>query len=344
MKALLSTRPGGPDTLVLRDVPDPIPAPHEVRVNVVCCAVNYPDLLIIQDRYQDKPPRPFIPGSEIAGIVDAVGTGVQGIKVGDRVFGATGNQGGMAEKVNLAEQDCYILPAEQPFEEASGLLLTYASAYYALKNLAQLQPGETLLVLGAAGGVGLAAVELGRVMGADVVAVASSQEKLNLALRHGASAGVICQRGPLEKEQAKHFKRQLKTVCDNTGPHVIFDPVGGSYTEPALRTIAHRGRYLVVGFTAGIPKIPFNLVLLKACQVMGVLWGSFASQEVQANRDNVHELIALCQQGKIKPFISERFSLAHAGEAIARLSERRAMGKIVITIEAGETVTLATEQ
>ncbi|NRD72195.1 NADPH:quinone oxidoreductase family protein [Shewanella sp. VB17] len=333
MKALLSTIPGGPDTLELRDIPSPAPAPHEVRVKVRSCAVNYPDVLIIKDHYQDKPQRPFIPGSEMAGIVDAVGSQVKSLKVGDQVFGATGNKGGMAEQVNIPENDCYIIPPGLPFEEASALLLTYGTTYYALKNLAQLNRGETLLVLGAGGGVGLAAVELGKVMGAQVVAVASSQEKLDLALRHGASAGVICSRDPLDKNAAKHFKHQLKTVCGNTGPNVIFDPVGGDYTEPALRSIAHNGRYLVIGFTAGIPKIPFNLVLLKACQVMGVLWGAFASQEAQANRNNVHELIALCQQGKIKPFISERFPLAKADEAISRLEKRLAMGKVVVTME-----------
>jgi NADPH:quinone reductase len=332
MKAILSVTRGGPETLVLRDVPEPVPGPGEVRVQVVSCAVNYPDLLIIDDRYQDRPQRPFSPGSEVAGIVDAIGTGIDGIRVGDRVFGTTGNQGGMAEKVNLLTGECFILPPELPFEEASGLLLTYATAIYALKDLARLRHGDTLLVLGAAGGVGLAAVELGKAMGARVVAVASSSEKLELTYRHGADAGVVCPHGLLNQEAARAFKEKLKAACGTGGANVVCDPVGGDYAEAALRVIAHGGRYLVIGFTAGIPRIPLNLVLLKACQLIGVLLGSFVSQESAANRENVQQLLALYRDGKIKPFISERFPLARAGEAMARLAERRAMGKIVITL------------
>jgi NADPH2:quinone reductase len=332
MKAILSTEPGGPETLVLREVLEPIPGPIEVRVRVVSCAVNYPDLLIINDRYQDKPPRPFIPGSEIAGIVDAVGINVEGIQVGDRVFGATGNKGGMAEKVNLAADNCFILPQALPFDEASCLLLTYATAFYALKNRARLQHGEVLLVLGAAGGVGLAAVELGKALGARVVAVASSEEKLALARRHGADDGIVCPQGPLDHAAAKAFKDRLKTACGKTGANVICDPVGGDYTEVALRVIAHAGRYLVIGFTAGIPNIPLNLVLLKACQIIGVLWGEFVSRELSAHHENVRSLLELYRCGKIKPFISERFPLEQAGKALARLHERRAMGKIVVHV------------
>lgn len=332
MKAILSTKPGGPETLVLRDVLEPVPGPAEVRVRVVSCAVNYPDVLIIDDRYQDKPPRPFIPGSEIAGIVDAIGANVDRIRVGDRVFGATGNKGGMAEKVNLAFSNCFILPVELPFDIGSGLLLTYGTALYALKDRARLRPGEVLLVLGAAGGVGLAAVELGKALGARVVAVASSREKVELAKHHGADAGVVCPYGPLDLTAAKAFKDQLKIACGNSGANVVCDPVGGDYAEAALRVIAHNGRYLVIGFTAGIPNVPLNLVLLKACQIIGVLWGTFASREPAANRENVEELLKLYLCGKIKPFISERFPLEQAGEALATLAGRRAMGKVVVNV------------
>lgn len=332
MKAILSTEPGGPETLMLHEVSEPVPGQGEVRVRVVSCAINYPDVLIIDDRYQDKPQRPFSPGSEVAGIVDAVGAGVVGIDVGDHVFGTTGNRGGMAEKVNLAARDCFSLPPGLPFEEASCLLLTYATSIYGLKNLARLQPHESLLVLGAAGGVGLAAVELGKAMGARVVAVASSQEKVDLARRHGADAGLVCPRGPLDRDAARAFKDQLRAVCGEQGPNVICDPVGGDYAEAALRVIAHGGRYLVIGFAAGIPKIPLNLVLLKSCQLIGVLAGSFASQQSEAYRENVHELLELYRSGKIKPFISERFPLERGSEAMARLAERSAMGKIVVTM------------
>ena len=335
MKAILSTIPGGPETLILREISEPLPGPEEVRVRVVSCALNYPDVLIIHDQYQDKPPRPFIPGSEIAGIVDAVGSNVVGVHIGDRVFGATGNKGGMAEKVNLLASNCFMLPLEMPFEEASSLLLTYATAFYALKDRARLSRDEVLLVLGAAGGVGLAAVELGKALGAQVVAVASSEEKVELARRHGADAGLVYPDGPLDQTAAKAFKDQLKTLCGPRGADVICDPVGGDYTEAALRVIAHGGRYLVIGFTAGIPRIPLNLVLLKACQIIGILWGEFVSRETAAHRNNIQQLLELYRCGKIKPFISERFTLEQAGQALARLNDRRAMGKIVVNVAPG---------
>ncbi|WP_038182338.1 NADPH:quinone oxidoreductase family protein [Vibrio rhizosphaerae] len=333
MRALLSKTTGGPDSLELCEVPDPELAPNEVLIKVRSCAINYPDILIIQDLYQDKPQRPFIPGSEIAGIVEAIGTQVKTLQIGDHVFAATGNQGGLAEKITLSEKDCYLFPHEQSFEEASSLLLTYATAYYTLKNLADLQAGETLLVLGAAGGVGLAAVELGKVMGAHVIAVASSEEKLSLAYRYGAHAGIIGPEDISTQEASKYFKNQLQATCGQHLPNVIVDPVGGCYCEPALRTIAHRGRYLVIGFTAGIPKIPMNLILLKACQVFGVLWGKFVNDETVSNRKNVQELITLWQAGKIKPFISETFPLAQSGTAMKRLQDRKVMGKVVVTME-----------
>lgn len=331
MKAVLSTIVGGPDSLVLREVPDPIPGPDEVRVRVAACGVNFPDVLIIEDRYQIKPRRPFSPGGEVAGVVDAVGANVNGFEVGDRVFGVTDAQGGMAERVNIPVRDCFLAPHELSSEEASVLLLTYGTAMYALKNCARLQPGETLLVLGAGGGVGLAAIELGRATGARVIAVASSQEKLDLARRHGASDGVLSPRGPLDTGAMKTFAARIKAVCGPPGVDVVCDPVGGDYAEPALRALAHGGRHLVVGFAAGIPKLPLNLVLLKSCQILGVLWGEFIRRESAANRANIATLLELHRQGIIRPFISERYPLERAAAAIARLAERRAVGKVIVT-------------
>ncbi|KWE68479.1 NADPH:quinone oxidoreductase [Burkholderia ubonensis] len=334
MKAILSTAPGGPETLALHEVPEPTPAAGEVRVRIVSCALNHPDLLVIHDRYQDRPERPFAPGSEVAGVVDAVGGGVDGLRVGDRVFGATGNRGGLAEKITLPAGDCFVLPAAMSFDDASALLLTYATMMHALKDAARLAAGETLLVLGAAGGIGLASVELGKAMGARVVAVASSQRKVDLALSRGADAGVVCPAGPLDLAAAKAFKDALRAACGPQGANVVCDPVGGDYAEAALRTLAFRGRYLVIGFTAGIPRIPLNLVLLKAGQMIGVLWGSFASGDAQANRRNVGELMGLYERGLIRPFISARFPLERAPDALAVLAERRALGKVVVRCSA----------
>lgn len=330
MKAILSTVAGGPETLALHEVPEPMPGAGQVRVRVAACALNYPDLLVIQDRYQDRPERPFAPGSEVAGVVDAVGEGVAGIGVGDRVFGATGNRGGLAEKITLPVDACFALPAAMSFDDASALLLTYATMMHALKDAACLAAGETLLVLGAAGGIGLASVELGKAMGARVVAVASSREKVELARSRGADAGVVCPAGPLELAAAKAFKDALREACGPRGADVVCDPVGGDYAEATLRSLAFQGRYLVIGFTAGIPLIPLNLVLLKAARMIGVLWGAFASGEAQANRRNVAQLLAFYERGLIRPFISARFPLARAPEALAVIAERRALGKVVV--------------
>src|SRR3984957_11326225 len=264
MKALLSRNPGGPETLVLEDIPEPAAGPGEVRVAVRACGVNYPDLLIIQDLYQFKPPRPFAPGAEIAGVVDAVGTGVGNVRVGDRVV-LSPVRSGMSEKAIGNANNCWKIPDSMPFDEAAALLLTYGTSQHALKDRAQLRSGETLLVLGAAGGVGLAAVELGKAMGARVIAAASSADKLALAREHGADDGVQYPVGPLDKTAARALTDSFKTACGADGANVIYDGIGGDYTEAALRAIAWQGRHLVVGFTAGIPKLPLNLALLKGC-------------------------------------------------------------------------------
>jgi NADPH:quinone reductase len=332
MKALLSKHAGGPETLMLEDIAEPDAGPGQVRIAVRACGVNFPDLLIIQDLYQYKPPRPFAPGAEVAGIVDAVGEGVENVRPGDRVL-LSPVRSGMAEKAVGPAGNCWRIPDAMPFDEAAALLMTYGTSQHALKDRAQLRPGETLLVLGAAGGVGLAAVELGKAMGARVVAAASSAQKLELARRHGADDGVQYPAGPLDKSEARALSERFKTACGAGGAQVIYDGVGGDYTEAALRAIGWQGRHLVVGFTAGIPKLPLNLPLLKSCQIVGVFWGEFTTRNPTAHAANVAALMALYLDGRIKPAVTERYPLARGAEAIARLGAREARGKVVVMID-----------
>jgi NADPH2:quinone reductase len=332
MKAMLSRHAGGPETLALATLPDPVPAAGEVLLAVKACGVNYPDVLIIEDRYQFKPPRPFAPGGEVAGVVAAVGAGVSAVSPGDRVIGST-IAGGMAEKLVLAADLCVPMPDAMPFDEASALVLTYGTAIYALKDRANLKRGETLLVLGAAGGVGLAAVELGKAMGARVIAAASSEEKVAFARAHGAADGLVYPPGPFDQQGRRALADLFKQACGSGGADVIYDPVGGDYSEAALRAIAWDGRFLVIGFPAGIAKLPLNLTLLKSCQVVGVFWGGFVRRNPEANAANIRELLSLYSSGAIRPVISERYPLPKAGEAIARLAARKAMGKIVVVME-----------
>jgi NADPH2:quinone reductase len=332
MKALLSRHAGGPETLMLEDIAEPEAGPGQVRIAVRACAVNFPDLLIIQDLYQYKPPRPFAPGAEVAGVVDAVGEGVENVRPGDRVL-LSPVRSGMAEKAVGPANNCWRIPDAMPFDEAAALLMTYGTSQHALKDRAQLRPGETLLVLGAAGGVGLAAVELGKAMGARVVAAASSAQKLELARQHGADDGVQYPAGPLDKSEARALSERFKTACGAGGAQVIYDGVGGDYTEAALRAIGWQGRHLVVGFTAGIPKLPLNLPLLKSCQIVGVFWGEFTTRYPEAHAANVAALMALYLDGRIKPAVTERYPLARGAEAIARLGAREARGKVVVMID-----------
>src|SRR5262245_5241811 len=255
MKAMLSTRIGGPETLTLEELPDPKPGPGEVLLAVKACGVNYPDLLIIEDRYQFKPERPFAPGGEVAGVIEAIGPGVTQFKPGDRVIGSS-IAGGMAEKLVLQADQCIAMPVSMPFDEASALVLTYGTTIYALKDRGKLKRGETLLVLGAAGGVGVSAIELGKAYGARVIAAVSSEEKLAFARKHGADDGMVYPTGPFDKAAAKALADLFKKACGEKGADVIYDPVGGDYSEAALRSIAWEGRLLVVGFPAGIPKLP----------------------------------------------------------------------------------------
>jgi NADPH2:quinone reductase len=331
MKALLSLQPGDASTLQLLDVADPVESPDQLLVRVRACGVNYPDALHIQDLYQVKQKRPFSPGGELCGVVERVGTNVQGFSPGDLVIGRCGT-GAMAEKIAIAADRCVKIPADSPVLEAAGLVLTYATAYYALVDRARLQPGETLLVLGAAGGVGCAAIDLARALGARVVAAASTQAKLDFAMACGAQDGLVYPTQLEDKAAQKTLTDRLKALVGPKGADVVYDPVGGPYTEPALRATGRDGRLLVVGFTAGIPRIPTNLVLLKVCQIVGVDWRDFTEQQPQRNAANVDELVRMWRAGLLRPRISQTFPLARAPEAIAQLSARGAMGKLVIEI------------
>jgi len=331
MKALLSKASGGPDTLSLEEVADPVVGKGQVLVGVRACAINYPDVLIIEDRYQFKPPRPFAPGGEIAGVVEAVGEGVTDWAPGDRVIAVPGH-GGLVEKLVLSPAQLYRLPEGRSFEEGAALLLTYATTIHALLDRGRLSAGQTLLVLGAAGGVGLAAIELGKAFGATVVAAVSSEEKAEAARAAGADATLVYPRGPLDKEASKALAEAFKAAVGPKGADVIYDPVGGDYAEPALRAIGWEGRYLVVGFPAGIPKLPLNLTLLKSCDVCGVFWGAFAARDPQANRAHVDTLFRLWSDGKIAPRVTEVFPFAEGGAAIAKMAARAVIGKVVVRV------------
>jgi NADPH:quinone reductase-like Zn-dependent oxidoreductase len=329
MKALMSMAPGGPETLALTELEEPVPGPGELLVRVRACAINFPDALIIEDKYQIRPTRPFAPGGEIAGEVEALGPGVADWTVGDRLIAVPGF-GGLVEKLVIKAEAGFRLPPERSFAEGAALLLTYATAIHGLYDRGRLEPDETLLVLGAAGGVGLAAIELGKARGARVVAAVSSADKATAARDAGADDVLIY---PTADIEPRSLADQFKAAVGTRGADVIFDPVGGPYAEPALRCIAWAGRYLVVGFPAGIPRLPLNLTLLKSCDVCGVFWGAFAALDPKANRAHVGKLFELWDQGKIAPRITGTYPLERAGEAIAALAERRAIGKLVVTLE-----------
>ncbi len=331
MRALLSKETGGPETLEMTEIDDPVAGAGELLISVRACSINFPDALIIQDMYQLRPPRPFAPGSEIAGVVEAVGDGVTDFKVGDRVIAGTGF-GGLVEKKAIAAAAAYHLPDEFSFEQGASLLMTYGTSIHALKDRGHIKEGDTLLVLGAAGGVGLAAVELGKAYGARVVAGVSSEAKAEAARESGADEAVVYARQPFDKEQSKALSQQFKAAVGPEGANVIYDAVGGDYSEPAVRSIAWEGRFLVVGFPAGIAKLPLNLTLLKSCDVCGVFWGAYAARDPQGNAANIAELFDLWKAGKISPKISETFAFEDAGKAIARLANRDAIGKLVVVM------------
>ena len=332
MKAVLSKAVGGPETLVLEERPDPVAEPGKVVLSIKACGVNYPDVLMIQDMYQFKPERPFAPGGEVAGVIEAVGEGVTNVKVGQRVLASTGF-GGMAEKALVDATRVVPIPDAMPFDEAAAFMMTYGTSYYALKDRGHLKAGETLLVTGAAGGVGLSAVELGKAMGAHVIAAASSQEKVDLAIAHGADSGVVYPAGPFDKDGKKALGQLFKDAVGPKGWDVAYDGVGGDYAEAVIRASGWDGRFLVIGFPAGIPAVPLNLMLLKSCNIVGVFWGAAVARDPAAHAQNVKELMALYAAGKIRPHVSEHFPLERAGEAIAHLASRKAMGKVVVTTE-----------
>jgi NADPH2:quinone reductase len=324
MRDVLCKEFGPPESLVVEDIDPPEAGPGQVVIDVHACAVNFPDVLIIQNLYQFKPPLPFSPGAEVAGVVRGVADDVEGVRVGDRVFASPG-WGGLAEQVAVAATSCVPVPEGIDLVPASAFLYAYGTSHHALKDRAALQAGETLLVLGAAGGVGLAAVELGAQMGAAVIAAASTDEKLALCRERGAAMTI--------NYSTEDLKTRVRELTDGRGVDIVYDAVGGPYSEPALRSTAWDGRYLVVGFAAGeIPRIPLNLPLLKQCSIVGVFWGAFVGREPERHRRNVEELLELWRSGAIRPHVSATYPLERAGEAIRELADRKAQGKVVVTV------------
>lgn len=325
MKAVLCKAYGPPESLVIEEVESLKPGPGQVVVDVKACGINFPDTLIIEGKYQFKPAMPFSPGGEVAGIVKEVGEGVAQVKAGDRVIAFTGH-GGFAEEV-LAEANILIpVPEQMDFVTASAFVMVYGTSHYALKDRAKLQPGETLLVLGAAGGVGLAAVELGKAMGARVIAAASSDEKLAICREHGADECI--------NYTNEDLKERIKTLTAGNGVDVVYDPVGGAYSEMALRGMAWEGRYLVIGFAAGeIPRIPLNLTLLKGCSIVGVFWGTFTKRDPQRNQAHLRELMSWFLEGKLRPHVSATYSMERVADALNDMLARKITGKAVLLVD-----------
>ncbi|MEH6388735.1 MULTISPECIES: NADPH:quinone oxidoreductase family protein [Pseudomonas] len=324
MKAVLCKEFGPASSLVLEETTDPVAGDNQVVIDIHAAGVNFPDTLIIQGKYQIKPPFPFSPGGEAAGVVASVGSNVKHLKPGDRVMGLTG-YGSFAEKVVADATKVLPMPDDMDFTTASGFSMTYGTSMHALTQRGELKPGETLLVLGASGGVGLAAVEIGKAMGARVIAAASSAEKLEVARNAGADEVI--------NYSEVSLKDAVKELTGGKGADVIYDPVGGDLFDEAVRAINWKGRLLVVGFASGrIPDFPINLALLKGSSIVGVFWGSFAAREPQANLDNFRQLFAWHSEGKLKPLVSERFALGEYEQALELLSSRKAVGKVVMQV------------
>ncbi len=321
MRAIRCKQYGPPDTLILEDLPDLQPQAAQVVIDVKAASVNFPDVLIIENKYQMKPPLPFTPGAEVAGVVRAAGPDAK-LKPGTRVAAFVGH-GGFAEQVVADESACVVLPAQADFATAAAFTLAYGTSHHAVVDRAALRAGETMLVLGAAGGVGLAAVEIGKALGARVIAAASSDDKLEVCRQHGADATI--------NYTNEDLRERIKALTDGRGADVIYDPVGGIYTEPAFRSIAWRGRYLIVGFANGeIPKLPLNLALLKGASLVGVFWGDFAKREPQHNAAAFEQMLQWIGEGKLKPFVSKRYALDETPAALKDMAARRVTGKIVI--------------
>ncbi len=324
MKAVLCKQFGPPESLVVEELPSPRAGAGEVVVSVRAASLNFPDVLIVQNKYQFKPPLPFSPGSEMAGLVKEVGEGVHGYRPGDRVLAVT-TYGAFAEEVKVDAGRLVPIPAGMDFNSAAAFLMTYGTSDHALRDRAQLRAGETLLVLGAAGGVGLSAVEIGKALGARVIACASSADKLEVCRQHGADDAI--------NYTTEDLRERIKELTGGKGVDVVYDPVGGPYTEPALRSTGWRGRLLVIGFTAGeIPKIPLNLPLLKGSSIVGVFWGEFARREPKAFAESIGQLGAWFREGKLKPHVSQTFPLEQAVEALKLMATRKAKGKVVLTV------------
>ncbi|MCX7201072.1 MAG: NADPH:quinone oxidoreductase family protein [Burkholderiales bacterium] len=322
MKAVLCKEWGPPESLVLEDIPAREPGPGQVRIRVRAASVNFPDVLIIQNKYQFKPERPFSPGSEAAGDVISVGEGVTHVKAGDRVLASTGH-GSFAEEVIASAEKVVLLPPGLGYDVASAFMLTYGTSWHALTDRAALKAGEAVLVLGAAGGVGISAIEIAKARGARVIAAASTEEKLAVCREHGADATI--------NYETEDLREAIKRTTDGKGPDVIYDPVGGKYAEPAFRSIAWRGRYLVVGFANGqIPALPLNLMLLKGASVVGVFWGDYTRREPQANQEDVRQMMALLTQGKLRPHISATYRLDQVPQALLDMGARKVTGKVLI--------------
>lgn len=324
MKAVLCKTLGPPETLVIDDAPEPTPGPHDVLIEVHGCGINFPDVLIVEGKYQVRPDLPFSPGSEVAGVVLAVGDEVRELRPGDRVMAAS-RYGGLAEQVCVNADRVAAIPDEMDYITASGFMLIYGTAYHALKQRARIAPGETLVVLGAAGGVGLASVEIGAAMGAKVIAAASTPEKLALAREHGAEIGI--------NYAEEDLKTRLKELTDGEGVDVVLDPVGGASTEAALRATGWEGRLLIVGFASGtIPKLPANLPLLKGNQIVGVYFSEFVRREPAEARRNARELMDLYLEGKVRPHVSQVYPFEQAVDALLAVANREALGKLVVRI------------
>ena len=322
MKAIVCKDWGPVDSLALQDLPDLVPGSGQVVVDVRSAGVNFPDVLTVQGKYQIRPPLPFTPGNEFAGVVRAVGADVTAFAPGDRVIGFT-RTGAFAEQALAPAEALMPMPPEMDFDTAAAITLTYGTSWHGLVDRGQLRAGETLLVLGAAGGVGLAAIEIGKAMGARVIAAASSDDKLAVCREHGADV--------LINYAASDLREAIKAATGGKGPDVIYDPVGGPYSEPALRSIAWRGRHLVVGFAAGeIPKLPWNLMLLKGASVVGVFWGDLVRREPQENLAAMRTMLGWMAEGKLKPLVSKRYALADTAQALNDMAERKVTGKVVI--------------
>ena len=325
MKAIVCNQFGLPNTLGYTDVETPQPKEGEVLISVKACSVNFPDTLIIQGKYQFRPAFPFSPGSDIAGIVEKLGENVQHLKVGDTVVGFV-PFGGFAEKAIVKAKDCFPKPKGMSMVHASAFLLAYGTSYHALKDRANLQKGETILILGASGGVGLTALELAKLMGAKVIAAASTNEKLELCKQFGADEVI--------NYTTESLKDRVKEITNGKGVDVIYDPVGGHFSELALRAIAWKGRHLVIGFANGeIPKIPINLTLLKGASIVGVFWGAFAQKDPKKSLENIQQLLTWFVKGELKPHIDKVYALQNAPKALEDMMQRKTKGKIVIDIE-----------